>query len=151
MTPNRCIDRSAQQRCCRVHRASRAGARLCRSLGMELGLNPWDAAWVVLGPLGALASLGVKRRWVIVPVIIGLGAIGFALGLAALAWDDARIVAAFDAIRNPTDAQMREFNADGATKAVVFLFGFPFSVVYACVCVLIVRIARRAWQRLVHA
>jgi hypothetical protein len=61
------------------------------------------------------------------------------------------LAATFDAIPNPSPEQMREFSADGASKATLLIFGLPLSLLYALAWFTVVRIGRRIVRKVLHA
>jgi hypothetical protein len=110
---------------------------------VDLGINVYDWAAVVVPPIVALATLSARRRAVVAFIVVAVAAYCWGLLLLSSAHADAQAAVAFNVIRNPSAAQIRAFSADGASKSMLYLFGLPFSLCYAAGCFLIIRIARR--------
>jgi hypothetical protein len=105
--------------------------------------NPYDILFLALAPALALASLRLKRRSVLVTAVVIAGLVGYWLEFRSEAWSDAQIAAQFEAIPNPSNKQIEEFNADGASKAAVAILGLPVSLAYSTLCFLLVHGGRR--------
>jgi hypothetical protein len=106
---------------------------------------------LTLAPAVALATLRVNRRLALLVAVAVVALAGFWLEFRSEAWSDAQIAARFEAIPNPTSKQLEEFNADGASKTAVLLFGLPISLIYAGLWLLLVRGGGRLLVKLNHA
>jgi hypothetical protein len=122
-----------------------------RTLGMNFGTNPYDVAFLILAPALAVISFPLERRWQITLVALLAGSFGWMLLFASESWIDAQWIAMMEGNPNPSAALIEQFNTDGASKGAVLLFGFPVSLVYAFLCVLLVHGLRRLIGRIVHA
>ena len=118
---------------------------------MNVIVNPYDLAAVALAPAVAVASLRLRDRWYLTLALVATALIGWGLMISSASWADAQAAARFDAIQNPTPQQLDTFDADGASRASLIIFGLPVSLIYASIWFALVRIARRFAKRVFHA
>jgi hypothetical protein len=118
---------------------------------MDVALILCDAAMVLLAPAAGIGALWLKRRWHIALLICAAALLSWGILLFSESLVDAAAVAAFNRIPNPTDAQIRDFTADGATKGFFFVLGLPFFLLYGLVWFALVRVGRRLIRRQIHA
>lgn len=118
---------------------------------MNFGTNPYDVAFLLLAPVIALATLLLKHKWQVVAALVIAAFAGWGLQFAAEGWIDGQWTALFARTLNPSIRFLEQFNADGASKAAVALFGLPVSLLYALMCFGIARVVRRLVRRRVHA
>jgi hypothetical protein len=117
---------------------------------MDFGTNPYDVAFLGLAPALALASLPLKRRPVVFAVMTITALVGWGLAFASAAWVDRQWIALLERTPDPSLELVEQFNADGASKSALVLFGLPYSFAYSAAWLGLVRGAQRLLQRRPH-
>jgi hypothetical protein len=117
---------------------------------MDAAITVCDVAVALMAPAAAIGSLWLRRKWRVALLICGTALLSWGILLFAESLADAAALAEFNRIPNPTDAQIRDFTADGATKGVLFVLGFPFFLVYGLVWLGLVRAGRWLMRRQIH-
>jgi hypothetical protein len=117
---------------------------------MDFGTNPYDVAFLGLAPAFALASLRIKRLQVVFAVMTITALVGWGLAFASAAWVDRHWLTLLERTPDLSPELVEQYNADGASKSALELFGLPYSFAYSAAWLGLVRGARRLLQRRVR-
>jgi hypothetical protein len=117
---------------------------------MDFGTNPYDVAFLGLAPVLALASLPLKRRPAIFAVLTITALVGWGLAFASEAWVNRQWMALLERTPDPSLELIQQFDADGASKSGLVLFGLPYSFAYSAAWLGLVRGSRRLLHRKSH-
>lgn len=97
---------------------------------VDFGVNPYDVSFAALVPLAALATSGLRHRLFVVLCVVLIALVGWTLLIAADAWVASQWFALMERTSNPSIGLQAQFNADGTSKTVTYLLGFPASLAY---------------------
>jgi hypothetical protein len=96
---------------------------------MDFGTNPYDIAFLSVGPAAALLSLRFQNRWLI--LLASAALIGWAFEFRSDHWVDVQWASVMEHTPNPSSELINRADADGASKAATLLIGLPLAAIYA--------------------
>jgi hypothetical protein len=101
---------------------------------MSFEINPFDIAFFLLAPAMAVFATRLHKRSHVFIALAITTLFGWGIEFSAAMWIDSQWTAQMEHTPNPSEQLIQKFNADGAEKTALLMFGLPISFAYASIC-----------------